>query len=134
MSTSSTPVKNLSGARAEVLSASHGGRVIEVGARVGNRVQKGQGLVRFDTGRLDNDIKALRRTIVAGEEEIARLDKLADLLTREFAATHDKAQAELAEARNEMVRAEQRRSAEMQLADEELQHAEHEAAVQTELA
>ena len=62
------------------MSASAGGRVVEVNARKGDRVTQGDVLVRLETERLDNEIAKQGRTIRAGEEELARLDHLEELL------------------------------------------------------
>ena len=51
-----TPVKVYNAGRGEALSATAGGRVVEVRARQGDQVRQGDVLVRLETGRLDNEI------------------------------------------------------------------------------
>ena len=59
-----------------MLSASAGGRVIEVNVREGQEVRQGDILLRLDTERLDNEMARQRRTIQAGEDELAQLAHL----------------------------------------------------------
>src|SRR3954470_6010002 len=51
-----SPYRLVNQVQSEVLSASAGGRVVEVNAREGDEVKRGAVLVRFDTERLDNEI------------------------------------------------------------------------------
>ena len=71
-----SPVKVFNAGRGEVLSASVGGRVVEVTCREGQEVRRGDVLIRLDTERLDNEIAKRQRTIQAGEEELAELGRL----------------------------------------------------------
>ena len=123
-----TPVKVFSGARGEVLSASVGGRVAEVNARIGDVVRRGDVLVRLDTARLDNEITKQDRTIRAGEEELAKLAQLEGLLRHQYEATIAKAEAELGRAREEVRRAREQRDSEIRLAQLGLSAAEVEEA------
>jgi hemolysin D len=111
-----TPVKVFSGARGEVLSASIGGRVAEVNARIGDVVRQGDVLVRLETARLDNEIAKQDRTIRAGEEELVKLAQLGGLLIQQYVATQAKAEAELGRAREEARRAREQRDSEIRLA------------------
>ena len=105
-----TPVKVFSGARGESVSATAGGRVAEVNARIGDVVRQGDILVRLETARLENEIAKQHRAIRAGEEELAKLVQLEELLTHQYEATRAKAEAELKRAREGALRAgEQRR-------------------------
>jgi multidrug resistance efflux pump len=54
-----------------VLSASVGGRVVEVNVREGDEVHQGDVMIRLDTGQLDTEIARRRRTIQAAEEELS---------------------------------------------------------------
>src|SRR5438270_11845167 len=56
----------------EAVSASAGGRVVEVNVREGDEVKKGDVLVRFDTERLNNDITRQEQKIHLAEEELAK--------------------------------------------------------------
>jgi pyruvate/2-oxoglutarate dehydrogenase complex dihydrolipoamide acyltransferase (E2) component len=85
-----------------MLSASAGGHVVEVNFREGDRVARGSVLVRLGTERLDNEIVKQRQTIRAAEEELARFDRLDDLLESQAVATRSKSLAELAQARAEV--------------------------------
>ena len=94
-----TPVKVVNAARGEVLSASVGGRVVAVNFRDGDTVRRGDVLIRLETERLDNEIDQQRRAIRAGEEELAKLGQLEELLSHQYEAARAKAEAELAQAR-----------------------------------
>src|SRR5262245_18735769 len=71
-----TPEKVFSGARADVLSASTGGRVVAVHFKEGDEVKEGALLIRLDTDHVDNQIAKQRRMIQATEEELANLRRL----------------------------------------------------------
>ena len=100
-----TPVKVFNAGRGEVLSASSGGRVVAVNFREGDVVRRGDVLVRLETARLDNEIAKQRPGDPGGEEELAKLGRLEELLARQFEAARAKAEAELAQAREEVRRA-----------------------------
>ena len=122
----STPEKVYCAARGEVLGAGVGGRVIKVKAREGDEVRRGSLLIRLETGRLDNEIARQRRLLRAAEEELARLDQLAGLTARQFEAARSKAEAELAQAREDVGRAEAQQGPEIQVAELELEAAREE--------
>jgi HlyD family type I secretion membrane fusion protein len=121
-----TPRKVLSAARGEVLSASTGGRVVEVNAREGDRVRRGDVLVRLETERLDNEIAKQGRAIRAGEEELANLTRLGELLRQQYEANRARAEAELAQAQEAIRLARGQRDAEGRLAQLAVQAAEQE--------
>src|SRR5262245_10933202 len=112
-----TTVKVFPAVRGEVLSASTGGRVAAVHFREGDRVLRGAVLIRLETARLDNEIAKQRRSILAGEEELARLVHLQELATRQFEVALSKAEAELEQAGKEVRRASELRDAEIRLAE-----------------
>ena len=58
-----TPQKVFSGVRGEVLSATAGGRVALVSARIGDKVTQGDVLLRLETTRLENEIAKQHRAI-----------------------------------------------------------------------
>lgn len=91
------PVKVFNAARGEALSASVGGRVVEVNVHQGDEVKRGDILVRLETERLDNEIAKRRRMIRAGEEELASLAQLEKLSSHQFEASRAKTEAELAQ-------------------------------------
>jgi multidrug resistance efflux pump len=123
-----TPVKVFNIVRGEVLSASPGGRVVEVGVRQGDVVRRGDVLIRLETERLDNEIAKQRRTIHAGEEELARLSHLEELASRQFDVARSRAEAELEQVQREVRRASELRDAEVRLAEVALRTAEVEEA------
>ena len=123
-----TPKKVINPARGEVLSASVGGRVIEVTFREGDEVRKGDVLIRLDTERLENEIARRQRTIQSAEEELAQSTQLADLLASQFKADQAKVEAELAQAVEEVGRAKERRASGVRLAQAELETAQVEEA------
>jgi multidrug efflux pump subunit AcrA (membrane-fusion protein) len=67
------------------LSAKVDGRVVEVNFTEGDRVARGDVLLRLNTEQLDNEIARLRRTIQAAEEELSKLDEVQGLLRRQYA-------------------------------------------------
>lgn len=108
---------------AGVLSAEADGKVIKVNFREGDRVRQGDVLIQLDTERLDNAIARHRRTIATAEEEHGKLKQLADLTARQVAAGKEKAQAELAQLEEEIGRARAQQSADIKLAELELDKA-----------
>jgi HlyD family secretion protein len=123
-----TPRKVINPARGEVLSASVGGRVIEVNFREGDEVRKGNVLIRLDTERLENEIVRRQRTIQSAEEDLVQTTQLADLLASQFKADQAKVEAELAQAVGEVDRAKERRASDKRLAQAELKTAQEEEA------
>jgi multidrug resistance efflux pump len=123
----STPKKVYSAARGETLSAGVGGQVVEVNVREGDEVRQGALLIRLETSRLDNEIAKQRRLLRVAEEELAKLEQLDELTTRQFAAARSKAEAELAQAREDVRRAKAQQGAEVRLVQVELEAARDEA-------
>jgi multidrug resistance efflux pump len=121
-----TPVKVFNAAYGEVLSASAGGRVIEVNFRPGDVLDRGAVLVRLEIRRLENQIAEQSRMIRSGEDELARLDGLDRLLDHQTATARAKAQAELDQARERVHQAALHQDAELRLAQLELITAETE--------
>ena len=121
-----TPVQVYSAARGEALSASVGGRIVEVNFHEGDQVKQGEVLIRLETGRLDNEIARQARLIRAGEEELAQLDQLGTVQARQFEAARAKAEAALIQARTAVDRAEEQQAAEIRLARLALSAAEQE--------
>jgi multidrug resistance efflux pump len=119
----STPKKVYSAARGEVLSAGVGGQVVEVNVREGDEVRRGALLIRLDTSRLDNEIAKQRRQLRVAEEELAKLEQLDELTTRQFAAARSRAEAELMQAREDVRRAKAQQAADIRLAQVELEGA-----------
>jgi multidrug resistance efflux pump len=119
----STPKKVVNAVRGEVVSASVGGRVVEVNFREGDKVRRGDVLVRLDAERLDNEVSKRKRTIQAGEEELVQLARLDGLLVRQIAATKAKAEAELAQAEAEVKQAQDRQVLDVRLAQVEMDSA-----------
>ena len=122
----STPKKVYSAARGEVLSAGVGGQVVEVNVCEGDEVTRGALLIRLETSRLDNEITKQRRLLQAAEEELAKLEQLDKLTTRQLAAARSKAEAELMQARQDVHRAKDHQGAEVRLVQVELEAAQDE--------
>src|SRR4051812_41336763 len=128
-----TPVQVYSAARGEALSASVGGRIMEVHCQEGDQVRRGQVLIRLETGRLDNEIARQARLIRAGEEELAQLDQLDAVQARQFEAKRATAEAELAQACAAVDRAQEQQAAEIRLAQLALSAAELEEEITRKL-
>jgi multidrug resistance efflux pump len=129
-----SPIKVFVPARGEMLTVSFGGRVVEVKFQPGDEVQQGDVLLRLDTERLDNEIAKRKRTIQTGREELVQLDRQERLLAREFAAAQAKADAELAQAMEDVRQDKERWQANLRLAESELENAAYEAAQARRLA
>src|SRR5262245_33396403 len=116
----STPVKIFNGSRGEVLSATQGGRVVEVNFREGQEVHKGDVLLRLDTERLDHEIARRKRTIRTSEEELAKGERLKELTTRQYEASKARAEAELNQFQTEARQAKERQASDIKVARAEL--------------
>jgi multidrug efflux pump subunit AcrA (membrane-fusion protein) len=97
--------------RGETLSASAGGRVVEVNFHEGDAVKRGDVLIRFDTERLNNDIIRQQQKLRLAEEELAKNAHIDVLLTRQSEAAQAKAVAEQEQARESVGRAKERQAA-----------------------
>ncbi len=91
----SPPLPVRIGARAEVLSASLGGRVVQVNFSPGQTVLQGDVLVRLDTDRLDVEMSKKRHTLANLEKEMEQLDHQEAELAKELAEASKRAEAEL---------------------------------------
>jgi multidrug resistance efflux pump len=89
-----SPYRLVNPLHGEGLSASAGGRVIDVKVKEGDEVKKGDVLVLFDTERLANEIKRQEQKLRLAEEELAKFGQMDELQTRQFEATRAKAEAE----------------------------------------
>ena len=120
----STPQKVINTVRGEGVGAGAGGRVVQVNFREGDRVRRGDVLVRLDTERLDNEIRRRERILLSGKDELARLRRLGELLAQQTEAARARAKAELEQTLTEVHQAKERQVEEMRLADAELVGAE----------
>lgn len=100
------------------------GRVIEVNYREGDAVCKGQLLIRFDTGQLDNDIARHSRTVRSLEDELDRLADLRDVRRDRSEVAQAKAEAELNRAAGEVDHARAARETAVRLAEIDRKDAE----------
>lgn len=123
-----SPMQVVNGSSGDVLSASAGGRVVEVTFQEGDTVRQGAVLIRLDTERLDNEITKQRQLIQTGETELAGLDHLEALVLQQYGAAKAKAEAEVARAVDDIRQAKARQDTEVRLAELELHNADHEAA------
>jgi multidrug resistance efflux pump len=110
-------------AGAEVLGAGAGGRVAEVHAREGDTVKRGDLMIRLETGRLDQRLAKQQDTLRTAEEGLADLGRLEALMARQLEAARAKAGAELAQAREQVRRAQERQEADIRLVQVELEDA-----------
>jgi HlyD family type I secretion membrane fusion protein len=104
----------------EGLNGAVGGRVVEVKFQVGSSVKAGDVLVRFDTERVDNEIARRKRVIRAAEDELAAMKTMGEEIDRQHAAGRAKAAAELEQALDEVKQAQDRRAADVALAQTRL--------------
>ena len=121
-----SPLKVVMGGSGDVAGASSSGRVVAVHVREGETVHQGDGLIQLDTERLDNDIAKRRRTLQASEEEFARLQEQETLLERQLTSAQAKSAAELSQAHREVRQAQDRMTADVNVAELELTNAEYE--------
>jgi len=89
-----SPYRLVNPVHGEGLSATAGGRVVEVKVREGDEVKKGDVLVRFDTERLANEIARQEQKLRLAEEELGKFGQMDALQTRQYEATRAKAEAE----------------------------------------
>ncbi len=94
----SPPLPVRMGARAEVLSASLGGRVVQVHFSPGQTVRRDDVLVRLDTDRLDVEMAKKRHTLANLEDETDQLNRQQAKLAQELAEASKRAEAELLQA------------------------------------
>ena len=94
----SPPVPVRMGARAEILSASLGGHVVQVNFSPGQTVRRHDVLVRLDTERLDVEMARKRHTLANLEKETEELERQRGELTQELGEANKRAQAELLQA------------------------------------
>lgn len=116
-------MKVLNTGRGEVLSASTGGRVVEVNYREGDAVRQGDVLIRLDTQRLDNEIAQRQRTIQTAEEELDKLARLEELQARQYEASRLKAETEVAQGEEELRQSQQRHESDIRIARLQLDQA-----------
>lgn len=118
----------------EALSATAGGRVVEVRFREGDTVKAGDILLRFDTERLVSDIAQQEQKLRLARHELAESAQMASLLARQFDAAKAKVAAELDQAREAVRRAKQRQAAEVEEVRAELKNARDDEARLSRLA
>ena len=112
-----TPYKVIVGANGETLSATPGVRVLAVHFREGDEVRAGQVLAQLDASQLDSEIAKNKRTLRAGEDELAQLKHQEVLQERLRLVAASKAEAELAQAREKVRQAKLRQGHDIQLAE-----------------
>ncbi len=99
------------------------GKVAEVCFTQGQFVKEGDVLLRLDTEKLRNEIARRRRTILGGEEELDKSDRLTDLHRRQADAALAKLDAEIAQAVEEVTHNKDRQEAERRSVEGELRDA-----------
>lgn len=105
------------------LSATIGSRVTEVHYRVGDRVSKGDLLLRLDTGHLDNNIRQQERALRTAEAEHARLLEIQKLARREHEVTEARLEAELLQATTQIQLARDKQVLQIRVAEAALKQA-----------
>lgn len=121
-----SPKKVFNAGAGTALRSAGAGRVVAVHFREGDEVHAGDLLIRLDTESLDNDIARRKRTIQAGEEELALLTSLKTMLNRQSEAARAKGESELAQVTAEVRQARERQLVDVELARVELEGAEDE--------
>src|SRR6185437_14341086 len=129
-----TSPKKVFTARGGTMQRSGGGRVVAVYFHEGDEVHQGDLLIQLDTESLNNEITRRKRTIQAGEEELARLASLKDMLEKQSTATRAKCESEVAQTTAEVRQASERRVVDVELARVELEAAEDDLRRTTRLA
>lgn len=98
-------------------------KIIAVNFHVGDQVRKGDVLLGLETDKLDNDIAKQKGLIQAAEEEWEKLGRLAEFSQRQYEAARAKAEAELAQAAEEVRQAKAKHAGNVRLAELELNNA-----------
>jgi multidrug resistance efflux pump len=117
------PFKVVHAGSGEILSASVAGKVVAVNFREGDVVRQGDTLVQLETERVDNEITRQKLRLQALEAELMGLGDQERLLSQRFAETKAKAEAELAHAREQARRGQDRQAMDANLARIELDRA-----------
>jgi multidrug resistance efflux pump len=115
-----SPYRLVNPVHGEGLSATAGGRVVEVKVREGDEVKKGDVLVRFDTERLENESARQEQKLRLAEEELGKFGQMDALQTRQYEATRAKAEAERNLLLETLKRGKERQSAEAKEIEVEL--------------
>jgi multidrug efflux pump subunit AcrA (membrane-fusion protein) len=123
-----TPYRVIVGANGDTLSATSGGRVVAVHFREGDEVSAGQVLAELDASQLDSEIAKSKRTLRAGEDELAQLRHQEALLEGLRLVATGKAEAELEQARERVRQAQLRRGYDIRLAELERDEAKDDRA------
>jgi len=130
----SVPTQVFNAASGELLGASYGNRVVKVYVREGDHVEKGDRLLELDTQKVDTEIARQEEIIATGEEEVARLSQLQDLLQEQFTSAQEKRRAELDRLDEELELAARKRDSDIRLAKAEFEHAVQEADIAEQVA
>lgn len=108
----------------ERFAATTGGRIVDVCFVQGQRIEKGDTMIRFDTTWLDHEIESSEQAVASGLAELQRLD----LLEERIAAQHISKVAEfntlVIQAESQLTEKRQRRELEIELAKVEFTNAE----------
>ncbi len=92
------------------------GRVVEVRVQEGDRVRKGDILLRLDTRRLEHEISVIRAQLESSQRELQHLSDLTGLQASQFEAARSKAVAELAQVSGELALARETRASDIRQA------------------
>jgi len=97
-----------------------GGRAVRVNYTEGQSVRHGDVLMRLDTTWVDNEIAKCQHDIVTGQEEMAKLKHLNELVVERFKTQKAKAQKELQSTIKQVQQDKKRRISQITLAQLEL--------------
>jgi hemolysin D len=98
-------------------SSNMAGRVVDAPFEEGDRVRKGDVLVRFDAAQIDNRITKLERTLATAEQELEKLAGLEGLLAEQLTTARNKATAELHQAEAALERSTNQRASAIRAAE-----------------
>jgi multidrug resistance efflux pump len=114
------PLKSFDEVSNEEVFTEVGGRVVAIEVKDGQRVARGDVLVRLDTETVENDMARLGRELDAGQDELTAMDRMRELYDAQFQASQARAAAEIARASHEVHRSKERLRSDAKLADVEL--------------
>lgn len=119
----SSPLPVRMGARGEILSASLGGRVVQVNCALGQQVRQGELLIRLDTEHLDTDMAKKSQLLGSLIKEIEELTRQEEELAQEFNEATKRAESESAQAQETLRQKQILQASEIRSLDRELEKA-----------
>jgi len=120
------PLKPFDEVSNEHVYAEASGRIVAIEVREGQRVTRGDVLVRLDTSRVANEIARLTSEVEAHRAELAATDQMIALLASQHDSAQKRGEAEVSRSESSVVHSRARRIAEQRLARVELEEAQQE--------